>query len=283
MLIICPTPIGNLDDVTPRQLKALQDADIIACEDSRNTGKLLELLHINRDPQRTKLVSYHEHNAQERAPELIRHLQHDLTVVLVSDAGTPTISDPGYRLVQLCHEHGIAVTALPGPVAAMVALSASGLPSNRFFFEGFLPAKQQAAQERLHIIKQLHTTTILYESPHKLLRTLQLLVDTFGPEHIICVARELTKLHEEYVRKTTQEMLEDYQSRDKVRGEFVILIEPSTESDALEGDALDAKILELLQQNIRTKKIRDQLSSLCDLKSSELYAHIEKLKKDNNL
>ena len=168
MLIICPTPIGNLDDLSIRQREALSTADIIACEDTRHTGKLLELLEIN-DPA-PKLISYHEHNALERAAQLAEEVSQGKQVVLVSDAGTPTISDPGYRLVSECMRRDLEITALPGPVAGIVALSASGLPTDRFFFEGFLPARANARKERLGVLRQLGVTTILYESPHRLVK-----------------------------------------------------------------------------------------------------------------
>lgn len=282
MLTICPTPIGNLDDLTPRQRHALQHADLIACEDTRTTGKLLELIGVTRHEGRPALMSYHEHNARERAPELIALMQAGQHVVLVSDAGTPTISDPGYRLVRDCAAHDLEVTALPGPVAAMVALSASGLPSDRFLFEGFLPARDAARLARLQALKPLGVTGLLYESPHRLLKTLEAIVAIFGPTHSVCVARELTKLHEEYVRGTTQQVLDVLAARERLRGEFVVVIAPlegEALEERLEGEALDARIVELLGRGKKTKEIRDMLAGEVELASSALYERIEAIKR----
>lgn len=278
-LLICPTPIGNLDDRTPRQVEALQSADIIACEDTRTTGKLLERFGVTRVDGKPELISYHEHNAEQRVPALIARLESGARIVLVSDAGTPTISDPGYRLVQRAHEAGIRVSALPGPVAAIVALSASGLPSDRFMFEGFLPPKESARHARLEQLRALEMTVILYASPHKILRTVEQARDIYGAEHLVCLWRELTKIHEECFYGSLERAFVFLSEKDKIRGEFVMILAPADGSDTLlEGEGLEEKIVALLQQRVRTKKIRDQLSSQCDMTSSELYAFIEETK-----
>ncbi len=281
MLTLCPTPIGNLEDVTPRQLRALRDADAIACEDSRTTGKLLEMLGISRsETGKPELISYHEHNAEQRAEALIQRLEQGERITLVSDAGTPTISDPGYRLVKRCHEQGITISALPGPVAAVVALSASGLPSNRFFFEGFLPGKDAAKRQRLEALRHLGVTSIIYESPHKLLKTLRHMIQVFGEAHLISLGRELTKMHEEVMTCSLQEALAHFEALDKVRGEFVLTLAPASQDDALlSGESLEAEIRTLLDAKHRTKKIRDLLSTRTALSSSDLYELIEHIKR----
>lgn len=278
MLIICPTPIGNLQDVTPRQRAALSEADVIACEDTRTTGKLLERLGIERG--HIRLVSYHDHNALDRVEELIDALAAGQRVTLVSDAGTPTISDPGFRLVQAAARAQAPMTALPGPVAALTALSASGLPSDRFFFEGFLPSKHQARLARLEQLRHLGVTVLCYESPHRIVRTLEDVAASFGPDHVVCAARELTKMHEEYLRGTAQDIADTLAQRERVRGEFVLILSaPDAAPQLLDGDALDARIVELLEQGMRTKAVRDIISSKTDLASSTLYERIEQLKR----
>ena len=278
MLTVCPTPIGNLQDITPRQREALSGADIIACEDTRTTGKLLELLGIER--REIRLVSYHDHNASERVDELVHALAQGKRVTLVSDAGTPTISDPGFRLVQAAAHAQAPITALPGPVAALTALSASGLSSDRFFFEGFLPSKQQARVARLGQLRALGTTILCYESPHRIVRALEDIAQCFGPDHRVCAARELTKMHEEYLRGGAQQIAQELASRERVRGEFVLILDaPDAASGLLDEQSLDARILELLERGLRTKAIRDILSDQTDLASSELYERIEQLKR----
>lgn len=283
MLIICPTPIGNLEDTTDRQRQALQSADVIACEDTRTTGKLLERLGIPRPQGRPELVSYHEHNARERVGELLARIEAGERVVLVSDAGTPTISDPGYRLVHEASAQGLALTALPGPVAAIVALSASGLPTDRFLFEGFLPAKARARRQRLEELAGLGTTLLFYESPHRLLDTLEAVTTVFGDEHPVCVGRELTKIHEEYVRGQASRVHEELAGRDRLRGEFALVVAPLAEDalrERLGPDQLAARVRELLAEGRRTRTIRDMLAPISDLTSSELYEFIEDIKRD---
>lgn len=280
MLIICPTPIGNLQDTTPRQKEALQNADIIACEDTRRTGKLLELLGISRVDGKPRLLSYHEHNAQQRAAELVDKLEQGAAVVLVSDAGTPTISDPGYRLVREAAQAGHQVSALPGPVAATVALSAAGLPSDRFFFEGFLPAKSSARRARLERLRDLGVTIILYESPRRVLDLLKDVQSVYAPEHQLCLGRELTKLHEEYLRGTAQEIHAELARRADIMGEFVALLAPYTPEDhgAEIDQKIDAKIRELLNKGMRPRGIKAVVAELFDIPKSEIYSRINTVK-----
>src|SRR5690554_999124 len=282
MLIVCPTPIGNLADATPRQRQALAEADTIACEDSRHSGKLLELLGILRDEGVPRLLSYHEHNAAERIPELLERLENGECVVLVSDAGTPTISDPGYRLVRAAAQAGHAVSALPGPVAAMVALSAAGLPTNRFFFEGFLPSKTRARTERLGALRALGVTVLLYESPRRVLGLLADIEAVYGPAHEVCAARELTKMHEEYLRGSCAEVHADLAARPEIYGEFVVILAPfvPADEDADIEAQIDAKIRELLAEGMRPRGIKAVLAELFDVRKSEIYARIEAVKND---
>lgn len=278
MLVVCPTPIGNLGDVTPRQREVLEGADVIACEDTRSTGKLLELLGIARREGRPALWSYHEHNEQERVAGLLERLERGEMVVLVSDAGTPTISDPGYRLVDAAREKNIEVLALPGPVAAMVALSGSGLPSDRFFFEGFMPNRTGPRRARLEALRGLGVTVIAYESPHRLLALLEDIEAVFGAAQEICVARELTKRHEEYRRGGVSEVRSDYEGRDKVRGECVVLLAPARIEAPLDLDAqIDAKIEALLEEGMRPRGIKEVIGTLFEIPKSRIYPRIEAL------
>src|SRR5690554_176342 len=284
MLIVCPTPIGNLADATPRQRQALAEADTIACEDSRHSGKLLELLGILRDGGVPRLLSYHEHNAAERIPELLERLDAGEQVVLVSDAGTPTISDPGYRLVRAAAIASHAVSALPGPVAAMVALSAAGLPTNRFFFEGFLPTKTRARAERLGQLRALGVTVILYESPRRVLGLLQDVEAVYGGAHEVCAARELTKMHEEYLRGSCAQVRAALAGRPEIYGEFVVILAPyiPEDEDADIARQVDDKIRELLAEGMRPRGIKAVLAELFDLRKSELYARIEAIKNEDS-
>jgi 16S rRNA (cytidine1402-2'-O)-methyltransferase len=280
MLIVCPTPIGNLQDATPRQKEALASADIIACEDTRRTGKLLQLLGIPRVDGKPRLSSYHDHNEAERTAELVQALGADKTVVLVSDAGTPTISDPGYRLVREAAKAGVEIVALPGPVAAMVALSGSGLPTSQFFFEGFLPNKTKARQERLETLKALEVTVVLYESPYRVVELLEDVEAVYGEAHEVCAARELTKMHEEYLRGSADEVRAELDGRE-IHGEFVVLLAPFApdESDVDIDKQIDAKIAELLGEGMRPRGIKEVVSELFEVRKSELYDRIERVKR----
>ncbi len=216
-LAIVATPIGNLEDITLRALRVLREADVIAAEDTRHTRHLLDRYGIE-----TQLTSYHDHNKEEKAPVLVARMLEGTNVALVSDAGTPGISDPGYFLINLAVDRGLVVLPIPGPSAAVAALSVSGLPTDRFVFEGFLPARAGARRKRLEELAAEERTLILYEAPHKIMRTLTDLREVLGDRKAV-VTRELTKLHEETIRGTLSTILE--QLRDgTVRGEFTILV-----------------------------------------------------------
>ena len=217
-LYVVSTPIGNLEDITIRALHVLQSADVIAAEDTRHTRKLLTHHGISRP-----LLSYHDHNEVMQAPRLLAMLQEGKSIALVTDAGTPGIADPAYYLLQALLPHAIPIVPIPGPTAALAALAVSGLPTDRFVFEGFLPVKSGRRRQRLEALAGEARTIVLYESPHRLLRLLQELVTHLGTERRLVVARELTKRFEEVMRGTTATLLDTFQER-SIRGEFTLVI-----------------------------------------------------------
>lgn len=218
MLYLCATPIGNLEDITMRVLRILKEVDLIAAEDTRNSIKLLNYFEI-----KTPMTSYHEYNKYDKAKELVRLMQDGKNVALITDAGTPGISDPGEELVRQCHEAGVAITSLPGAAACITALTISGLPTRRFCFEAFLPADKKERKQILAELEKETRTMIVYEAPHHLVRTLGLLYETLG-ERRITVCRELTKKHETVFLTTFCKALEYYKETEP-RGECVIVIE----------------------------------------------------------
>ncbi len=218
VLYIVATPIGNLEDITLRALRILGSVDVIAAEDTRHTRQLLTHHGLSRP-----LVSYHDHNEMGQAPRLLSMLQAGKSIALVTDAGTPGIADPAYYLLQAVIPHAIPIVPIPGPTAAMAALTVSGLPMERFVFEGFLPVKSGRRRQRLAALVEETRTVVLYESPHRLLRLLQELVEHLGPERRLVVARELTKRFEEVARGTTATLLALFQTR-TVRGELTLVI-----------------------------------------------------------
>ncbi len=220
-LYIVPTPIGNLDDMTFRAVKVLKDADIVLAEDTRTSGKLLK--HFGID---TKMSSYHKFNEHKVAESIVNKIKSGENVALISDAGTPAISDPGFLLVRECVKNGVDVECLPGATAFVPALVNSALPADKFFFEGFLPHKK-GRQTRLKFLSEFPHTVILYESPHRLVKTLKQIAEFFGSDRKVSVSRELTKLHEENVRGTVEEVIEHFDNK-TVKGEIVIVIEGKT-------------------------------------------------------
>jgi 16S rRNA (cytidine1402-2'-O)-methyltransferase len=222
ILYVVATPIGNLEDMTYRAVRVLREADLIACEDTRQTRKLLDHYEIHKPT-----ISYHEHNEAERAVELASRMAAGDAIALVSDAGMPLVSDPGYRLVRAAIEMSVPVQAVPGPSAAMTALAASGLPTDAFRFGGFLPAKQGQRARLLESLADEHATLIFYEAPHRILEALEAIEQVLGPRPVV-VARELTKIHEEYVRGTAAEVRALLTARDSVRGEMTLLIGKAT-------------------------------------------------------
>jgi 16S rRNA (cytidine1402-2'-O)-methyltransferase len=240
-LYVVATPIGNLADITQRALQVLKDVDLIACEDTRHTRKLLQ--HFGID---TKTVSYHEHNETERGKELIQKLEQGINIAVVSDAGSPAISDPGFKLVREAIENEITVVPIPGPSALIAALTAAGLPTNEFFFAGFLPAKTVARQTRLRELSAIPGTLIFYEAPHRLSATLKDAYETLGEREAV-VARELTKLYEELKRGRLSELVEHY-SHVEPRGEIVLLIDHTVLETSVENLVANRSVAEVVAQ-----------------------------------
>ncbi|QYA24816.1 16S rRNA (cytidine(1402)-2'-O)-methyltransferase [Gramella sp. MT6] len=217
-LFLVPTPIGNLEDITFRAIRVLKEADLILAEDTRNSGKLLKHFEIQ-----TQMQSHHMHNEHKTVDNIVSRIKAGETVALISDAGTPAISDPGFLLTRACVEAGIEVDCLPGATAFVPALVNSGLPNDKFVFEGFLPVKK-GRQTRLKILAEETRTMVFYESPHKLLKTLGNFVEYFGEERKVSVSREITKMHEETIRGTATEVLQYYTDHPP-KGEIVIVVE----------------------------------------------------------
>ena len=267
MLYLVPTPIGNLSDISPRCRQTLAEADFIAAEDTRVSLKLLNHLELKKS-----LVSYHEHNKAESGEKILARLLAGETCALVTDAGSPAISDPGEDLVRLCAEHGVTVCAIPGPCALVTALSISGLPTGRFTFEGFLSVNKKSRQEHLTGLKDETRTMIFYEAPHKLLATLQDLSAAFGAERRISLCRELTKLHEEVVRTTLGEALIKY-TETPPKGEFVLIVAGAPETvkeSASEGDAA-ARVAQLIAQGLSRKDAVRQTAAELGLPKNVVY------------
>ena len=218
LLYVVATPIGNLEDITYRAVRVLGEADLIACEDTRQTRKLLDHYDIHKPT-----ISYHEHNEAERTEDLTARLLAGETIALVSDAGIPLVSDPGYRLVHAAIKAGIDVQPIPGPSASLTALAASGLPTDSFHFGGFLPPKAGQRAKLLESLAEEHATLIFYEAPHRILETLEAIEAALGPRPVV-VAREITKIHEEFLRGTAAEVHAQLASRDAVKGEITLLI-----------------------------------------------------------
>jgi 16S rRNA (cytidine1402-2'-O)-methyltransferase len=233
-LYLVATPIGNLEDITLRALRVLKEADLIACEDTRQTQKLLQHYAIHKE-----LVSYHAHNELTRAPELVIQLEEGAQVALVSDAGTPVVSDPGYRLVAQCLRHHIPVVPIPGPSAFVAALAASGMPTEEFLFVGFLPSRAGARRKKLDALKAEPRALVLYEAPHRLGETLSDAADILGSRQAV-VAREVTKIHEEFLRGSLAE-LRDAARKRAPRGEITLLIGPAVEGEAQTVPAVSLK------------------------------------------
>lgn len=219
MLYLCATPIGNLEDMTFRAVRVLEEVDLIAAEDTRNSVKLLNHFDIH-----TPMTSYHEYNKYEKGRKLIEKMREGSTIALITDAGTPGISDPGEELVRMCHEAGIPVTAVPGAAACIAGLILSGMPTRRFAFEAFLPADKKEREAVLTTLRQEQRTIVLYEAPHRLVKTLKLLAQTLGEGRSVSVCRELTKKHETIFRSTLGQAAGYYESAEP-RGECVIVIE----------------------------------------------------------
>ncbi len=266
MLYIVGTPIGNLEDMTFRAVRILQEVDKIAAEDTRHTGKLLQHFQIT-----TPQISYHEHNQQQRIPELINLIKDGKKIALVTDAGMPGISDPGYELISACIDAEILVIPIPGVTAVTTALCASGLPMNRFSFEGFLPTKKQLRQQCLIELGKETRTVVLYEAPHRLQQTLQDLAVVLGHQRKITLARELTKLHEEFWRGTIEDALQVYERQDP-KGEFTVVIAGKEVVDAEIPEAeLVLELEKLLAQGMSRSQASRHLAESLNLPKRFVY------------
>ncbi|ELK3677821.1 16S rRNA (cytidine(1402)-2'-O)-methyltransferase [Vibrio fluvialis] len=266
-LYIVPTPIGNLGDITQRALDVLSSVDVIAAEDTRHSGKLLAHFNIQ-----TKTFALHDHNEQQKAQVLVEKLLAGQSIALVSDAGTPLISDPGYHLVTQCRQAGVKVVPLPGACAVITALSASGLPSDRFSFEGFLPAKSKGRKDKFMEIAKAERTCIFYESPHRITESLQDMLDVLGPERQVVLARELTKTFETIQGMPLGELIEWIEGDDnRKRGEMVLLIHGYRDSaeDVLPEEAL--RTLGILTKELPLKKAAAMTAEIYNLKKNALY------------
>lgn len=276
-LYVVPTPIGNLEDITQRALSILGRVDLIAAEDTRHTGLLLQHFAIN-----ARLFALHDHNEQQKADILLEKLQQGLSIALVCDAGTPLINDPGYHLVRRCREAGIRVVPLPGPCAAITALSAAGLPSDRFCYEGFLPAKRKARMDTMQALEQEPRTLIFYESTHRLVESLRDMVAVWGPARYVVLARELTKTWENIYGAPVGDLLA-WVSEDehRARGEMVLIVEGfQPQADGLPPEAL--RTLGLLQKELPLKTAAALAAEIHGVKKNALYRYaLEQLGDDN--
>ena len=258
MLIIISTPIGNLGDITQRAAHMLAQADIIACEDTRQTRKLLSLLSISSSAE---LWAYHDHNGAKVRPKLINVMKAGQQVALASDAGTPLISDPGYKLVTACLENDIPITAAPGPTAPIVALTLSGLPSDRFSFQGFVPQKKKAARDALEESRLLTMTQIWFETPKRLAATLKMMAGIYGNRYCV-IARELTKLHETLYRGMLADLAKQFEGATILKGELVLVVDGA---DKHASQVSIDKISELLRARMHKMSLRDAVKEVEDL------------------
>ncbi|HMK22802.1 MAG TPA: 16S rRNA (cytidine(1402)-2'-O)-methyltransferase [Terriglobales bacterium] len=276
-LYLVATPIGNLEDITLRALRVLKGVDLIACEDTRQTQKLLNHYGI-----KTRTVSYHEHNEMTKAAELVVDLESGARIALVTDAGMPGISDPGFRLISLAIRHRVPVVPIPGASAFLAALVASGLPTDSFRFGGFLPAKRGERRTLLESVRPSPRTQVFYEAPHRVVETLADVVEIFGPDRHIVVAREVTKIHEEFLRGRAAEVLETLTSRGDVKGEITLLIAKAEES-TVSAPSTCSNIRERLDQIMFEEKLDEKaalkkLAKEMGVSKSEAYRELQRHK-----
>jgi 16S rRNA (cytidine1402-2'-O)-methyltransferase len=266
-LYLVGTPIGNLEDITLRAIRILQQVNLIAAEDTRRTGKLLQHLAIS-----TPQISYNEHNHNSRIQALIDRLERGEDLALVTDAGMPSISDPGVELVQAAIAHDIIVVPIPGGTAAISALAASGMATDRFVFEGFLPQKSSDRADRLELLRSETKTIILYEAPHRILRTLKDLATVVGDARKIVLARELTKIHEEFWRGNISEAIAMYTSERQPKGEYTLVLEGAAQTSLITSETeLKQELQQLLAQGMTRSQASRQLSKLTSLSRREIY------------
>ena len=272
-LYVVATPIGNLGDLTYRAVEVLQQVDCIIVEDTRHSAKLFQHYNIS-----SSTYVLHDHNERENSTKLVEKLKQGEDLALISDAGTPLISDPGYWLINLAIENTIKVVPIPGPSASISALSVSGLPSDRFCFEGFLPAKQQARVDRLQLLVHESRTLIFYEAPHRILDTLRDMVTVFGAERRAVIARELTKTFETILRKPLADMLVTVEQDDnQQKGEFVVLVQGVSRTTTMEQQDQD-RILVVLLEELPVKQAATLASKMTGVKKNQLYERALELK-----
>jgi 16S rRNA (cytidine1402-2'-O)-methyltransferase len=277
-LYLVGTPIGNLEDITLRAVRVLKEVDVIACEDTRQTQKLLNHYGIA-----TRTISYHEHNEMTRAAELVKEMQEGASVALVTDAGMPGISDPGFRLISLAIRHHVPVVPIPGASAFLAALVASGLPTDSFRFSGFLPAKRGERRAALEAIRTSPRTQVFYEAPHRVVDTLADVVEVLGNARHVVVAREVTKLHEEFLRGKVGEVLEVLKSRDGVKGEITLLIGKAEESDghlSVESTlSVRQRVDQIMtEENVDEKAALKKVAKERGISKSEAYRELQRSK-----
>lgn len=289
-LYIVATPIGNLQDMTPRAISVLKEVAIIACEDTRTSKKLLDHFNIatkqladETGSAHQKLWAYHEHNSAVQTPKLIEMIQSGHSVALISDAGTPLVSDPGFQLVQAAHAAGVTVSPIVGASAAIAALSVAGLPSDRFSFIGFLPAKAHGRQKQLEALKSRTETLIFYEAPHRIVASLEDLASVFGEARPITFCRELTKTFETVHKSTLKALLEFVKNDDnQQRGEIVLVVSGAQQEDD-NSDSVDKLLIRLLQ-DLSVKKAAALAADITGVKKNSLYQRLLELQeKDQNL
>jgi 16S rRNA (cytidine1402-2'-O)-methyltransferase len=276
-LYLVGTPIGNLEDITLRAVRTLKEVDLVACEDTRHTLKLLNHYGIEKPT-----ISYHEHNELTRAAELVVHLENGDDIAMVSDAGMPGVSDPGYRLVALALRHHIRVVPIPGASAFLSALVASGLPTDSFHFSGFLPAKAGARRTALEAIRNSPRTEIFYEAPHRIAETLGDIADLLGPERHVVIAREVTKMHEEFLRGRADQVLEQLEGRGEIKGEITLLI-GKAEEEAPQARRSAATVAKRVKELMRSEQLEEkaalkQTAKEFGLSKSEAYRELQRSK-----
>jgi 16S rRNA (cytidine1402-2'-O)-methyltransferase len=266
-LYVVATPIGNLEDITLRALRILREVDRIACEDTRQTRKLIDRHGISKP-----LVSYHEHNEQARAEELLTAIEAGQNIALVSDAGTPLIADPGYRIVQQARARGITVSPIPGPSALISALSASGLPTDSFFFGGFLPAKKTQRRKTLEEAKAYPATLVFYEAPHRIVETLNDITEILGPREVT-LARELTKIYEEFLTREASQLRDALAKRPAIKGEITLMI-AKAEAPSEDLKPIDAAFDELIQAGVPRMDAMKTIARARGLSKREVYQQL---------
>ncbi|HEX7233518.1 MAG TPA: 16S rRNA (cytidine(1402)-2'-O)-methyltransferase [Candidatus Binatia bacterium] len=273
-LYIVPTPIGNLEDMTFRAVRVLKEVDLIAAEDTRHSRILLNHYGI-----RTPVTSYHEHNERSKARELVERLRQGTSVALLSDAGTPMISDPGYRLIVEAIRAGVQVIPLPGPSALTAALTAAGLPTDRFAFEGFLPAKKSQRRSALEALRNDTRTLIFYETPHRLNETLADMAEIFG-DRDLAIGREISKVHEEFLRGPLRELIAKL-TQENVRGEITLIVQGASGGALVQEEQLISEVRQLAQDGMRVKEISELLSTRHGISRREVYRLALRLKERN--